>query len=218
MNFLKTLTFKFVLTSFISAILGIALYEGYKTVIANQESDFAPEVDSTIIYNYGIGSYNAKLVGCYDGDGPRIRVPLDTALGIDTTYLVRLYGVDAPEHDHLYVTRAQLGDDVAADLLRKFVRGKDCRVETVYIDEFDRAVCRVFVNDSIDLTHWALKNGVAWERNEPSQRTDERTALRNLRLTAQQNKVGFWVLPGRHIRPETFRRNYSAQKSIINRL
>lgn len=71
MNFLKTLTFKFVLTSLISAILGIALHEGYKTVIANQESDFAPEVDSTLIYNYGIGSYNAKLVGCYDGDGPR---------------------------------------------------------------------------------------------------------------------------------------------------
>lgn len=218
MNFLKSQTFKLILTSIVSAILGIALHGGYKTVIANQSSDFAPEVDTTLIYNYATGTYNAKLVGCYDGDGPRLRVPLDTALGIDTTYLIRLYGVDAPEHDHLYVTRAQLGNDVAADLLRKFVKGQDCRVETMYIDEFNRAVCRVFVRDSIDLTQWALSNGVAWERNEPNQRTDERTALRNLRLIAQQNKRGFWVLPGRHIRPETFRRNFSAQRSIIDRL
>lgn len=218
MNFLKSQTFKLILTSVVSAILGIALHEGYKTVIVNQASDYAPDVDTTFLYNYTIGTYNAKLVGCYDGDGPRIRVPLDTALGLDTTYLIRLYGVDAPEHDHLYVTRAQLGDDVAANLLRKFVKNQDCRVETMYIDEFDRAVCRVFVSDTIDLTHWALKNGVAWERNEPNQRTDERTYLRNLRLTAQQSKFGFWVLPGRHIRPETFRRNYSTQRSIIDRL
>lgn len=168
--------------------------------------------------NYKVSNqvFYAKAIGCYDGDGPTIRVPLDTVLGTDTTYRLRLYAIDSPEHDHLYVTKKQPGSDIAADSLRKFIKGKKVRVETYYIDDFDRQVARVFVNDSIDLSLWMLEKGYTWTRTEPGQPKQERDYLADLQAIAKDAKLGFWALPGRQLRPSTWRSKYSAFRNVVN--
>lgn len=163
-------------------------------------------------------TYYAPCVGCYDGDGPTFRIQIDTALGLDSMFRIRLYGVDAPEHHNIYVTKAQPGNDIAADTLRKFIRGKTLRVEELYTDEFNRPVCRVFVNDSIDLTHWVLTKGLAWERREPRQSATEFNYLNQLRKEAQLKKLNVWALPIRHITPTAWRRKYNSFKNVVERL
>jgi endonuclease YncB( thermonuclease family) len=108
------------------------------------------------------------------------------------------------------------GSDIAADSLRKFIKGKKVRVETYYIDDFNRQVARVFVNDTTDLSIWMLQKGYTWARTEPGQPKQEREYLADLQATAKDAKLGIWALPGRQLKPSTWRSKYSVFRNVVN--
>lgn len=153
-----------------------------------------------------VQTYTALGVGCFDGDSPTIRLTEP-----DTTYHVRLYGIDAPERPSLYVTKRQPGSQEASDTLRRLLRGKTLTVLPVYTDMFDREVSRIFV-DSTDVSVFMIQNGLAWYRAEPKMASAEKSAFKTLQNNAKKRKVGLWGLNGIKYNPATWRREYSGWK------
>lgn len=197
---------------FPAAVLALVIALGFSKC----EDENAPEFRAENVKSFN-KTYTAYAVGCFDGDGPTLRVPLDTALGTDTTYRMRLYGIDSPEHNHLYVTKKQPGSDLAADSLRKFIRGKNVRVEIYYVDDFNRQCGRLFVQDTIDLSLWMLQKGYTWARNEPNQPRTERDYFKSLQFAARDSGIGIWALEGRKYRPDWWRKTYSSHQMVVDR-
>lgn len=157
-------------------------------------------------------SYTAVGIGCFDGDSPTVKTfAINDTTVTDTTYHVRLYGIDAPERPSIYVTKRQPGSLEATEVLRRLVRGKQLQIVPVYTDMFDRSVCRVFV-DSIDVSVFMLKNGHAWFRDEANMTNSETKQLKELQATAKRNKIGLWGLAGTKSNPKTWRKKYSGWK------
>ena len=58
--------------------------------------------------------------------------------------------------------------------------------------------------DSIDLTSYLIKGGYAWAYPTRNKTVD--TVLKLYQEQSQQSKLGLWGLPGRKLRPDTFRK------------
>jgi len=160
-----------------------------------------------------VETYPATGVGCFDGDSPTIRFWPDTSQFYpDTTYRIRLYGIDAPERPSLYVTKRQPGSYEAAESLRKLVRGKSLRIIPIYTDMFDREVSRVYVGDTLDVSEYLIQNGHAWFRAEANMNPKEVVRLKELQAIAKRNKLGLWGQSGTKSNPATWRKKYSGWK------
>lgn len=160
-----------------------------------------------------VETYPATGIGCFDGDSPTIRFWPDTSLLYpDTTYRVRLYGIDAPERPSLYVTKRQPGSLEASESLRKIVKGKSLKIVPIYTDMFDREVSRVYVGDTLDVSEYLIQNGHAWFRAESNMAPKEVIKLKELQATARRNKVGLWGQSGTKSNPATWRKKYSGWK------
>lgn len=145
--------------------------------------------------------------GAYDGDSPTIKV--QTATG-DTTYRIRLYGIDAPEHNSIYVDSTQPYSHESALWLRTLIKDKQVKVIPVYVDDFDRRVCRLVV-DSVDVNELSVKLGHSWYRSEANMKKAERDRLKSYQTGANLLELGLWdsKFPIA-IKPATWRNRYSS--------
>ncbi len=150
------------------------------------------------------GAFYVIGVGAYDGDSPSFKF-----FGSDSIQRLRLYGIDAPEHQSLYVTKPQPYNKESAEFLRLLVKKDTLKVVPMYTDQFDRMVCKVYTRDSVDLSVYQLVNGNAWSRNEPNQPKSEYKLYYDLHRTARKNKLGLWALGGNKISPIVWRKRYS---------
>jgi endonuclease YncB( thermonuclease family) len=129
---------------------------------------------------------------------------------------VRLWGVDCPEvlfPPHL--TKAQPYGVQAGNFVRSWLKGERIVIDTFpdQDDPFQRRIVKVQIDsalyskldqlDSIpgewinDLSTYLVENGYAWWL-DPILRTNQDRA--------KQTKIGLWGLPGRKVRPDTWRK------------
>ena len=96
---------------------------------------------------------------------------------------VRLFGIDAPEHDQPYA-------DAARAELAKRVKGKPVRLEVEDHDHYGRTVARVFVGDE-DVNAALVRAGAAWVYR----RYSEDPKLLAAEDEARRAKRGLWAEP-----------------------
>ena len=128
----------------------------------------------------------------------------------DTTIMVRLHNVDAPEVI-FYVTKDQPYARKSAENMRKFLLRDTVEITVVYKDAFKRLVCDI-VKDSTDLSSYVISHGYGWFSNDDATTLDRAAELKELQNTADKANLGLWGEPGRKLRPETWRKRYSRLK------
>jgi len=149
------------------------------------------------------GSKKAIVITVHDGDSYGIKF-LDR---LDTTVYIRLHNIDAPEVV-FYVIKDQPYARQSAKAIRDLIKGDTIDVTFSYKDTFKRLVCDV-KKDSIDLTEYAIANGLAWYESDKATELERLEYLKSLQKKAQEAKIGLWGEPGRKLRPATWRRRYS---------
>lgn len=127
---------------------------------------------------------------------------------------VRLYGCDAPEVVSNHVSATQPYGIEAGKKLRDLIKGKEVKVHTLFRDQYQRMICKVYFIDSnqseIDLSWLLITSGCAWNLIEPKMTKDEKVLLNEWQNFAKGKKIGLWGQPGRKIRPSTWRgRNHN---------
>lgn len=152
--------------------------------------------------------YTAFGVGAYDGDSPTIRVK--DSNGKDSTFHIRLWGTDAPEHNSIYVDSTQPYSNESAKFMRELIKGQIVTVYPMYRDDFGRSVCKVVVSDSINVNELSLKTGNSWYRVEPKMTRVESRKLKQYQEGASKIEIGLWK-PTRFkpVKPSDWRRKYS---------
>jgi len=121
-------------------------------------------------------AWEGRVTSVIDGDSLVIE-------GVD----VRLYGIDAPEHD-------QPGGEAATAWLTDIALGRQARVEHVDRDRYKRQVAVVWVGD-VCLQVEALRAGHAWVYDAYC-KTRECRGWRRIQEQAKQERVGLWAIDG----------------------
>lgn len=125
---------------------------------------------------------------------------------------VRLWGCDAPEVVSNHITKAQPYGVQTGNFVRSWLKGQYITVDTSVAqdDPFLRRVVKVQLDSALyskidsvpgeyvnDLSTYLVLNGFAWWSDK---------SLQDEMEIAKQTKIGLWSLPGRKLRPETWRR------------
>ena len=124
---------------------------------------------------------SGKVVGVHDGD--TITVLTEDKRSIK----VRLYGIDAPESNQPYGSKAK-------QRLSELVFGKRVRVETHGTDRYRRTLGVVYLNDK-DINAQMVSEGLAWayvrySRRYVPQQEEAKSARRN--IWSQKNPTPPW--------------------------
>jgi endonuclease YncB( thermonuclease family) len=101
--------------------------------------------------------YEAHVESVYDGD----TFTADVFVGFDIVkddVKIRLYGINAPEIRPLK-TREQA--TISRDALIGLIQGEDVEIEYVVTDSFGRIVAKCYVQDTINVSDWMVRNGYA---------------------------------------------------------
>lgn len=154
-------------------------------------------------------------------DGDSIKVQFEDG----ETCWVRLYGCDAPEVISNHVGATQTFGKEAGDILRNLVKGQKVEVHTLFLDQYKRMICNVFLIkeelgqdiQKIDLTKEMIARGCAWWLNESKLDKNLLSELKTLHEYAKGKLFGLWGVEGRKVRPSTFRsknRRFSLSKEF----
>jgi endonuclease YncB( thermonuclease family) len=142
----------------------------------------------------------ATVKAVHDGDSYKVQYR-DT-----TTEWIRLWAADAPEVVSNHISRNQAYGVQAGEFARKLLKGKEVLLDTLYRDQYNRLVCEVYADTGkINVTLLLIATGNAWYYNDGRIPKAELDALKALQKEAKDAKLGLWGLPGREIRPSTFR-------------
>ena len=74
-------------------------------------------------------------------------------------------------------------------------------------DVFNRMICKVYI-DGADVTEIMVEAGQAWWLSEPKMSIETKAKIRALHESAKASKKGFWSVPGRKVRPTTWRKDH----------
>lgn len=121
-------------------------------------------------------TYQGKVTHITDGDSLIIRTEYETLK-------IRLAEIDAPEY-------SQPHGKIAKKALAKLVANQYVTVEEQTVDQYDRIVARLYI-DQHDINAEMVKQGHAWVYREYS----FDIALYKLENDAETAKRGLWALP-----------------------
>lgn len=112
-----------------------------------------------------------------DGDTIRVQDPSDGLV-----YDVRLFGIDAPEHDQ------EFGPEAKA-MLTKLIDNKPIKMQVVSSGDYGRLLCKIYTMDNQYINGLMVQQGGAWyyeffDKND--------TILQQFTTSARTNKVGLW--------------------------
>ena len=143
-----------------------------------------------------VDAFEARVIGVMDGDTIEVlkeRKPLR----------IRLYGIDAPEHDQDFGSRAK--KFTSEKVFRKMVE-----VTPVETDQYGRTVAKVYV-DGKYLNHMIVAEGLAWWYK--SYAANERD-LELAEKEARASKIGLWSHPN-PTPPWKFRRQKKSKHNVF---
>ena len=133
---------------------------------------------NAIAFSSDTSTFRAKVIGVLDGDTIEVlkdKVPVS----------IRLYGIDCPEHDQDFGTRA-----------RRFtsdkVFGKTVEVVPVEKDQYHRLVAKIYI-DGKYLNQMIVAEGLAWWYKRYAR---DDIDLRKAENYARAAKMGLWSHPG----------------------
>jgi endonuclease YncB( thermonuclease family) len=126
-------------------------------------------------------SYQVRVTRVIDGDSFEIKIREE-----NTSQVVRIYGIDAPEFGQpIYNT--------ARSKLNKILKDKDVVIEILGVDDYQRFVAKVFINEGqnrqTDVAAKMLKRGMAWAIRGKDRGL---TQYLTFEKTARDNKTGIW--------------------------
>lgn len=126
---------------------------------------------------------------------------------------VRLWGVDCPEIQSNHIIKAQPYGVQTGNFVRSVLKGQQVVIDTTVSqdDPFLRRVVKIKLDSTlysylygtlpgeyvIDLSTYLVLNGYAWWVDK---------SLQACMDVAKQSKMGLWGLPGRKVRPDTWRK------------
>ncbi len=142
---------------------------------------------NTIAFAADTAAFRAKVIGVLDGD--TIEVLKDKA-----PVRIRLYGIDCPEHDQDFGTRAR-------QFTSDKVFGKTVEVVPIEKDRYERLVAKIYI-DGKYLNQMIVAEGFAWWYKRYAPNDDD---LRKAENDARAAKIGLWSHPN-PIPPWKFRR------------
>ena len=116
-----------------------------------------------------------KCVGVHDGDSMTVLVDGNRQVK------VRLESIDAPELGQAYSRRSK-------EALAGMVMNKECRVESLGPDKYQRTLGRVMV-DGQDVNGSMVESGWAWHYD----RFDNRKSMADKQTAARAARVGLWA-------------------------
>jgi micrococcal nuclease len=119
-------------------------------------------------------SWKGKVVGISDGDTITV---LDRGKG----HRVRLFGIDCPEKDQDFGSKAK---KFTSDM----VYGKEVSVDTVATDDYGRIVAWVTINGK-NLNEELVRNGLAWWYKKYAPHEGK---LKELEESARSQGIGLW--------------------------
>ena len=100
---------------------------------------------------------------------------------------VRIWGIDAPEHDQPYGAKAK-------EQLAKLIDGRDVELEPAKQTSYDRMVARVVVNGA-DVDAEMVKSGAAMAERRYLRQLPGGKSYRTFEQSARSAKSGMWSLP-----------------------
>jgi endonuclease YncB( thermonuclease family) len=147
---------------------------------------------NAIAFSSDTATFRAKVIGVLDGD--TIEVLKDKA-----PVRIRLYGIDCPEHDQDFGTRAK-------QFTSDKVFGKTVEVVPVEKDRYERQVAKIYI-DGKYLNQIIVAEGLAWwyKRYAPKD-----VDLKDAENAARSAKKGLWSHP-HPIPPWKFRRQKASK-------
>lgn len=136
-----------------------------------------------------------KVIGISDGDTYTILTEDKKSVK------VRLHGVDCPEKNQPFGTKAkQFASSIAY--------GKNVKVTIVDTDRYGRTVGILTTDDGTNINNQLVADGYAWWYK---QYAPQSTDLKNLQQIAQSQRKGLWADPN-PVAPWVFRREARFQK------
>jgi endonuclease YncB( thermonuclease family) len=134
----------------------------------------------------------AVYIKTVDGDGLRVAAT------------IRLWGLDAPEHDQRYGMEAQMKlQDIINDALYEEDRSEYdqarniIRMEVKGIDRFGRILAKVFIGN-LDVGRELVRKGCAWSSNYCDEEAEARSKKRGLwKYKSPENPADFKKRKGR---------------------
>lgn len=130
-----------------------------------------------------------QVVGISDGDTITVLLPGKQPLK------VRLYGIDCPEHNQAYGSRAKQFTSALA--FKQYVA-----LKVMDKDQYGRTVAIVILPDERILNHEIVRAGLAWWYRTYAPKDKELPALE---ASARANRIGLWADP-QPIPPWEFRK------------
>jgi micrococcal nuclease len=117
-----------------------------------------------------------KVVGIMDGDTFKL-------ITKDSTLLkVRLANIDCPEKKQPFSAKAK-------QFVSKAIFSRKVTIYVLKKDRYRRLIANVIYNDSLNLNHELVKNGLAWHYVKYS----KDTMLQTFENTARIKKIGLWL-------------------------
>ena len=117
----------------------------------------------------------AKAVKVVDGD------TID-AITKDSTYRIRLHGIDAPERGQEYYAESK-------EMLEILVLNKPIYIEIKEKDRYGRSVAVIYrASDKLNINYAMVKKGMAWHFTKYS---DDQN-LAELQMIAREKELGLW--------------------------
>lgn len=132
-------------------------------------------------------SFLAAIIKVYDGDTILVRYD-----GLKC--LVRLWGIDAPEHK-------QTGGREATKHLISLIKNKTVKIVPVKSGKYGRLIAKVYVKDKF-INLEMIKAGYAWWYKDYAPKAKK---IEKAQQNAKLNKRGLWVEPN-PIEPQIWRK------------
>jgi endonuclease YncB( thermonuclease family) len=145
------------------------------------------------------GAFEAKVISVLDGDTIEVlkdRKPLR----------IRLYGIDAPEHDQDFGKKAK-------QFTARNVSGKIVEIVPVDRDRYDRTVAKVYV-DGKYLNQMIISEGLAWHYKFFAPKEKD---LADAEKEARSARKGMWSHPN-PVPPWDFKRRKESSNGPLHRL
>ena len=115
-------------------------------------------------------------------------------------YWVRIAGIDAPEVFAPGYSSDQPFGREAGDAMRAELKGKSLEIDITGTDYWNRRLGNVYL-DGVSVAIMAVRNGWAWAWPD----TPHYKILKPLQDVSRLSKRGLWGLPGKKMRPATWR-------------
>jgi endonuclease YncB( thermonuclease family) len=138
-------------------------------------------------------TFAAKIISITDGD------TVDVLDQENQTRVIRLAGIDAPEHDQAFGTES-------TQHLAELIAGKAVTLECGNERSYGRLICKILLPDGEDVCLDQLKAGMAWhyKQYQDEQSPADRAAYAGAECTAMQAHTGLWSDP-HPVQPQDFR-------------